>query len=83
MGFINANAYFQPNPRNPRELLVVLKRNLPAGGIYEILINCEADFWHERYHRLGTAARMHWEMPGCTGKCSIQITEADRHRNLY
>ena len=43
MGYINegwedANASFQPNPRNPRELLV-LKRNLPAGGIYEITIN--------------------------------------------
>ena len=67
MGFINegwedANASFQPNPRNPRELLVVLTRNLPARGIYEITINYGADFWHDRYHWLGTAARMTWQM---------------------
>ena len=67
MGFINegwedANASFQPNPRNPRELLVVLKRNLPGGGIYEITINYGADYWWDRYHRLGTAARVQWQM---------------------
>ena len=67
MGFINegwedANAAFQPNPRNPMELLVVLKRTLPAGGIYEITIDYGADYWRDRYHRLGTAARMNWQM---------------------
>ena len=67
MGYINegwedANASFQPNPRNPMELLVVLKRTLPAGGIYEITINYGAEYWRERYHRLGAAARMKWQM---------------------
>ena len=50
------------NPHNPRELLVVLKRNLPAGGIYEITINYGAEYLRDRYHRLGPAARMQWQL---------------------
>ena len=66
MGYINegwedANASFQPNPRNPYEILIVLKRNLPAHGIYELTVNYGAEYWERLHERLGILSYMKWQ----------------------
>ena len=66
MGYINegwedANASFQPNPRNPYEILIVFKRTLQAHGIYELTVCYEPEYWERLHERLGILAYLKWQ----------------------
>ena len=66
MGYINegwedANASFQPNPKKPYEILIVLKKTLPAHGIYKITVNYGAEYLQRLHHRLGVIAQQFYE----------------------
>ena len=66
MGYINegweeANASFQPNPRDPYEILIVIKRTLLAHGIYELTVNYGAEYWERLQERLGIIAQLKWQ----------------------
>ena len=62
VGYLNdpfqvANCFFQPDPENPRRLLVVLRVGLQQGHLHELYVNYGADYWWEHYHLLSPTSR--------------------------
>ena len=55
--FAPANCFFQPNPDNPCQILVVTHTILPSRGVYELTVNYGWDYWSERLHLLSPDAQ--------------------------
>ena len=55
--FAPANCFFQPNPDNPCQILVVTRTILPSRGVYELTVNYGWDYWSERLHLLSPDAQ--------------------------
>ena len=77
MGYLNdpfepANCFFQANPDNPCQILVVSRVVFPCRGVYELAVNYGWDYWADRLHLLSPDAAVRctafyhpdWTLPG-------------------
>ena len=55
--FEEANCFFQVNPDNPEQILVVTRVVFPGRGVYELTVNYGWDYWRERLHLLSPSAQ--------------------------
>ena len=55
--FEDANCFFQANPENPCQILVVSRIIFPSRGVFELTVNYGWDYWKDRLHLLSSTAQ--------------------------